>query len=630
MRVLGTAGHVDHGKSTLVLALTGIDPDRLQEEKDRQMTIDLGFAWMTLPESGEVGIIDVPGHRDFIENMLAGVGGIDAAMLVIAADEGVMPQTREHFAILNLLEVPRGVIALTKIDLIEDEAWLTMVSEEIKQLTGNTSLANWPIVPISAKEKRGLGELREKLDQILSTTMARLDIGAPRLGIDRVFSIAGFGTVVTGTLSDGAFEVGEEIEILPRAFSGRIRGLQTHKNSVEIAIPGGRTAINISGLEVSQIQRGDVVVLPNSHQPTTMLDVHYRHLHDNELSVKHDQVVKFYISASQRSARIRLLGTDEIKPGEEGWIQLILDQPVVAMRGDHFILRRPSPGLTLGGGVIADPHPSRRHRRFTSDVVEKLENLIRGGPAEILAQSLRLLGPAKFEDILKHANLYEDQISGALAQLGDQGAIIFLGNIQSDPDASDIAIHVDAWNVLSEKILKTLGGYHTKFPLRFGMSREELKSRLGLGTTIYNHVLLHMASHNTIDLNKSIVNVAEFQPTLTSGLRKEEAAMLNKFNSEPMRPPSVKQSIEQIGEELYNYLLASDQLIQVSTEVVFARAAYEIMLDEVQQFLKKNDSITVAELRDAVGTSRKYALAFMEHLDSIGITQREGDSRKLA
>ena len=629
MRVLGTAGHVDHGKSTLVFALTGIDPDRLQEEKDRQMTIDLGFAWMTLPESGEVGIIDVPGHQDFIENMLAGVGGIDAAMLVIAADEGVMPQTREHFSILNLLEVKRGVIVLTKVDLIEDEAWLTLVREDIKQLTSNTSLTDWPILPISAQERLGLSELREQLDQILSTTKSRKDLGTPRLGIDRVFSISGFGTVVTGTLSDGMLRVGEEIEILPRGVSGRIRGLQNHKNPVETAIPGGRTAINLSGLDVGQINRGDVVVLPDSHRATTMLDVQYRHLHDNDHPIKHDQIVKFFIGAAQRSARIRLLGTENIRPGEEGWLQLILDQPVVAMRGDHFIVRRPSPGMTLGGGTIADPHPSRRHRRFDSNVTEKLENLLRGGPAEILEHSLRMLGPAKFADVVKHANLFEEQISRALEELRKQKTIIFFDNGKSDPIYSNYVIHIDNWNMLSGKILQALAVYHSKFPLRFGMSREELKSRLGLSTAIYNRVLLHMAAQKVINLNESNVYVAEYQPTLTSDQREKEGALLLVFNSVPMRPPSVKQSIEEIGEELYSFMLASDQLIQVSQEVVFARPAYEIMLSKVEQFLKLNDTITVAELRDAVDTSRKYAIAFMEHLDAIGITQRVGDIRKL-
>ncbi|UCD99574.1 MAG: selenocysteine-specific translation elongation factor, partial [Chloroflexota bacterium] len=276
MHVIGTAGHVDHGKSTLIESMTGINPDRLKEEREREMTIDLGFAWMDLPNGEQIGIVDVPGHRDFIENMLAGVGGIDAALFVIAADEGVMPQTREHLAILDILQINSGVIALTKIDLVNDQDWLDLVEEDIRGVLKGTVLEHSPIVRVSARNGEGLSELLEKLGEVIVGSPPRQDIGRPRLPIDRVFSIAGFGTVVTGTLSDGHFLVGEEVEILPGGIRSRIRGLQTHKQKEEIALPGSRTAINISGVALEDIRRGDVVIHPGDYQPTRRVDVRFR------------------------------------------------------------------------------------------------------------------------------------------------------------------------------------------------------------------------------------------------------------------------------------------------------------------------------------------------------------------
>jgi len=346
MRVIGTAGHVDHGKSTLVLALTGINPDRLREEQERQMTIDLGFAWMTLPAGEEVGIIDVPGHRDFIENMLAGVGGIDAALLVIAADEGVMPQTREHLAILDLLQVHRSVVALAKIDLVHEPHWLDLVREEIEQLLEHSGLSGSPIVPVSSTTGEGLEQLKHSLEQVLSAAAPRPDLGRPRLPVDRAFSIAGFGTVVTGTLVDGALEVGQEVQVLPGGQRARVRGLQTHKSPVQSAVVGSRVAANLTGIEVRQIRRGDVLVQPDSEQATTRLDVRFRLLADAPQRIRHNQAAKLFLGAAQRGARVRLLGAQELSPGDQGWLQLELEEPVVARRGDHYILRRASPSAT--------------------------------------------------------------------------------------------------------------------------------------------------------------------------------------------------------------------------------------------------------------------------------------------
>ncbi|HEX5548837.1 MAG TPA: selenocysteine-specific translation elongation factor, partial [Ktedonobacterales bacterium] len=356
MSCIGTAGHVDHGKSTLVTALTGIDPDRLAEEKARGMTIDLGFAWVTLPSGREASIVDVPGHESFIRNMLAGVGGIDVALLVIAADEGVMPQTDEHLAILDMLRVRSGVVALTKCDLVDDE-WLALVREDIAQRLAPTTLVGSPIIPCSSVTKQGLPELLAALDQAVDAAPIRRDLGRPRLPVDRVFSMAGFGTVVTGTLQEGGLHIGQEVEVQPRGLRARIRGLQAHRHPIEEAEPGGRLAVNLTGIARADLRRGDVVTLPGMFQPTTALDVRLDLLASAPRVLAHNAEVEVYLGAAEVAARVALFDDDELEPGATGWAQIRLAQPLVAARGDRFIVRIPSPSLTIGGGVVVDPHP---------------------------------------------------------------------------------------------------------------------------------------------------------------------------------------------------------------------------------------------------------------------------------
>ncbi|HNF95208.1 MAG TPA: selenocysteine-specific translation elongation factor, partial [Anaerolineales bacterium] len=364
MRVIGTAGHVDHGKSTLIETLTGTHPDRLKEEKAREMTIELGFGWLTLPNGEELGIVDVPGHRDFIENMLSGIGGIDAVLLVISADEGIMPQTKEHLAILDLLQIPAGLIVLTKTDLASDSGWLDLVEADIRHAVSGTVLKEAPILRVSARAGTGLKELTHALETLLQEKPARPDLSRPRLPIDRIFTMSGFGTVVTGTLRDGHLSVGDEVEILPSGLQGRIRGLQTHKKKEESAVPGSRTAVNVSGVDVEQIRRGDVLAHPGQYQSTRRIDVRFKALPDISKPLTHGDEVKFFVGASETVAIARLLGTEELKAGEEGWLQLELRDPIVALRGDRYILRRPSPGETLGGGAVVDHQPKGRHKRF--------------------------------------------------------------------------------------------------------------------------------------------------------------------------------------------------------------------------------------------------------------------------
>ncbi|MGH2544125.1 MAG: selenocysteine-specific translation elongation factor, partial [Ardenticatenaceae bacterium] len=393
MYVIGTAGHVDHGKSTLVEALTGMDPDRLREEKEREMTIDLGFAWLTLPDGEAVSIVDVPGHEDFIRNMLAGVGGIDLALLVIASDEAVMPQTREHLHILDLLQIPRGVVALTKIDLVDDLDWLELVELEIGETLRGTTLEGAPVVPVSARTGAGLPTLVETLQTTLQESQPRADLGRPRLSVDRVFSAAGFGTVVTGTLLDGMLATGDEVELLPGGRRGRIRGLQTHKEKVERATPGRRLAVNVSGLDVEEVRRGDLLAHPGDYQPARLVDVTLTMLPDAERPLRHNQEVEWFNGAAQRMGHVRLIGTKELLPGEESFAQIRLEASVAVARDDRFILRQPSPSQTLGGGRVLDSNPRRRWRRFRPETLERFRTIAEGTPVDLLVQKLNMLEP---------------------------------------------------------------------------------------------------------------------------------------------------------------------------------------------------------------------------------------------
>src|SRR5438552_10702757 len=343
MYVIGTAGHVDHGKSTLVKALTGIDPDRLKEEKEREMTIDLGFAWLTLPSGEAVGVVDVPGHADFIKNMLAGVGGIDLALLVVAADEGIMPQTREHIAILDLLQVRSAVVALSKSDTIDDPEWLDLMSEDVRKELAPTALSGARIIPVSARTRAGLDDLKAELDDVLGRPPARPDWARARLPVDRVFTIAGFGTVTTGTLLDGSLDVGQEVEIQPTGLKARIRGLQTHKEKVTSASPGRRLAINLSGVSPEQVKRGDVVAAAGTLAPTQLIDVRLRWLSDAPAALTHNAQLEFYSGAFQSLTRVRLRGDQALAPGKEGWPQLALQNPAEIIPDDRSLLRQPSP-----------------------------------------------------------------------------------------------------------------------------------------------------------------------------------------------------------------------------------------------------------------------------------------------
>ncbi|WP_448594507.1 selenocysteine-specific translation elongation factor [Thermoflexus hugenholtzii] len=618
MPVIATAGHVDHGKSALVEALTGIHPDRLKEEQIREMTIDLGFAWLTLPNGETVGIVDVPGHLDFIENMLAGVGGIDAALLVVAADEGVMPQTREHFAILTLLEVCRGVVALNKIDLVDPE-WLALVEEEIRALLQGTCWEAAPIVPVSARTRAGLEALAAALQGALEGQPPPPDLGRARLSIDRVFTMPGFGTVVTGTLRDGCFRVGDEVEIWPSGRRARIRGLQSYRRRVEQALPGSRVAINLSGVSPEELRRGDWVTAPGRFVPTTLLDAALIHWEGSSRPLPHFAEVKFFHGAAQIMARVRLLDREILPPGEMGFVQLVLSRPTVVAPGDRFILRWPSPSITLGGGEILDAHPARRHRRLRPEVLTTLRALHRADPTSRLRIWLQEAGSLALSEASRRLALPPETVRRWFEALAERGeAIPLAGDLWAAPDWQARAVG---------QLVERVEAYHRENPLRRGMPREEARSRLGWPAPIFEAVLQAALREGRIEEIGPLIRRPGFTIRLTEAQRQQVETWLAELRRDPWHPPTWKEAEAALGRELLQALLDEGRLIRLGEELVMLPETWTEAVARIREHLQARGTISAAEARDLLGTSRRVAVALLEQMDALGITRRVGDVR---
>jgi selenocysteine-specific elongation factor len=633
IRTIGTAGHVDHGKSTLVKALTGMDPDRLKEEKEREMTIDLGFAWLTLPSGAVVSIVDVPGHESFIKNMLAGVGGIDAALFVVAADEGVMPQTREHLDILDLLHLEHGIVAITKVDVVREQGWLELVEEEVAELVEDTTLSDAEIVPVSAVTGEGIDSLLKKLDGLLERVPAKRDVGKPRLPIDRVFVMSGFGTVVTGTLIDGGLRVGQEVEILPSGLRARIRGLQTHRQKLEEATPGGRVAVNLGGVSSDELGRGDVLTAPGQLASTWLLDARLRLLPSAPRPLKHNAQVELYSGSAQIMAHVRLLDGETIQPGGEGWVQFRLAAQTAVVRGDRFIIRQPSPSLTIGGGVVVDPVPQRRHRRFRPALLQRLEALSHGSPDEILLEVVQGPRPLLVGELLAESGLPEEGAREALEQLLQTGQAMYLGGgDQASGDAAADDRYVMAatrFDELMARMEAWLEEYHQRYPLRVGMPREELKSRSNLPGRVFSQVMERAVLQKRLSGEGTVVRLPQHQVTFSAEQQRRIDELLAQLAESPYSTPSVAECEAAIGLEALNVLLDEGRLVRVSDTVLFLADTYREMVERVVAHIEAEGSITVAQVRDMFQASRKYALALMEHLDDQRITKRVGDERVL-
>ncbi|MBI2918185.1 MAG: selenocysteine-specific translation elongation factor [Chloroflexi bacterium] len=619
MFVVGTSGHVDHGKSTLIHALTGIDPDRLEEEKRRGMTIDLGFAWLTLPSGKEVSIVDVPGHESFVHNMLAGVGSLDVALLIVAADESVMPQTQEHVAILDLLHIARGLVVLTKRDLVDDEL-LGLVQEEVADVLMGTSLEGAPMVPVSAVTREGLDTLLATLDRLLDETPARKDLGRPRLPVDRAFSVAGFGTVVTGTLIDGMLRVGQEVEVLPGGLSARIRGLQTHRHKVDPALPGTRVAANLAGVAVDQVHRGDVVTASGWLRPSPAVDVQLRLLRDAGPPLEHASSLTLHAGTAEVTCRVRLLDSDELTPGATAWAQLVLAQPLPLVKGDFFVVR--AGNRTLGGGQVVETNV-RRHRRFHRATLERLSALSQAvEPRELVLQSLSTDQPVELEGLAQLAHLGLDEAATAVQALATEGQVVLLGD---EIDNRALVYSSVAWHNLAARMRQELEAYHRQSPLRLGMPREEVRSRLKLPSRTFDLAMPRLVASGAVAEAGPRLRLSAHQPRLTPQQQAQIQAYLGALEASPLSPPPDSA----LDPQILGLLIEEGKVVKVAEGVVFTGAAYDAMVGKVVAEIRAKGSITVAQVRDLLGTSRKYALALMEYLDQQKVTRRLGDERIL-
>jgi selenocysteine-specific elongation factor len=612
--VIGTAGHVDHGKSTLVKALTGIDPDRLAEEKLREMTIELGFAWLKLPGGREIGVVDVPGHEHFIKNMLAGVSGMDLVMLIVAANESIKQQTREHLAILDLMEVPHLIAVITQSDLADADQ-ITLVGMEIDDLLKPTRFAGAPVVPVSAVSGQGLEDLKNTIEKILSQAQPKRDIGKPRLPIDRVFTISGSGTVVTGTLVDGSLVIGQEVEILPGALKSRIRALQTHNTQLNNIGSGSRVAVNLVGLSSGDLRRGQVLTRPGWLVATSLIDARMRLLAQPERPLKHNTEVSLHTGSSEVMARVRVLEKEDVQPGETTWVQFVLDEPIAVVNSDRYVIR--SPMDTLGGGIVIESHPKERHRRFKAETIENLKVRGEGKIEATLLAALKARQPQERALLLAQSNLDPELAQSTIDALIENGSIIALGEGKSSLLFTDIA-----WKQVAENMAAMVRDYHRKYPLRLGIPRAEIASKVKLGAH-FQEGLQFLIKAALVDEENALVRLQGHEVKLTSEQQNRLDAYLKQLNQNPYSPaPDVI-----LEPDLLNLLIDRGQAVKTVAGVIFASAAFEAMTSQIMTRIKQNGKITLAEVRDMFQSSRKYTLAILEHLDDKKLTKRVGDDR---
>ena len=619
MYVIGTAGHVDHGKSALVQALSGIDPDRWAEEKARGLTIDLGFAWCELPSGRAVSIVDVPGHERFIKNMLAGVGGINLALLVIAADEGVMPQTREHLDILDLLDIDRGIVALTKVDLV-DEEWIALVEEEIEALLADTALAGSQVAPVSAVTGEGVQALRALIDAQIDGLPPIANQGRPRMPIDRAFSISGFGAVVTGTLLDGALSVGEPLVIEPGRMTCRVRGLQSHEESLEIAPPGSRTAVNLSGVSANDIERGMVLTSPGWLDPTVAVDIRLRAVSGASKSLPHNATRTLHIGADEVQARVRLLEGDSLSPGDATWAQLRLERPVAAARGDHFVLR--SADSTVAGGRIVDTRP-RRHHRNDASTLEALQRLLDGSPDDTLLTVLQRMEPVRWDDLVARSELAPDEARAAVERQVSDGSVVVLD--EGGLSASASLMSEAGLGALRARAEAIVGDYVNQFPLRGGLPREDLRSRVNLPQRAFA-----LLQRRLTDSGRLVFNDGSFDlPGRSVALNDEQQAQVDQLRRRLKEQGVRPEADAALYPDLLEHLEAQRLIVRLKGGVNLDREVYDGMVAETRALLEVQERATLADVRDRLGTSRKVAQAFLEHLDTHRVTRRVGDARVL-
>jgi selenocysteine-specific elongation factor len=626
--VAGTAGHIDHGKTSLVKALTGTDTDRLPEEKARGITIDLGFAFLEEPDGLTIEIVDVPGHERFVKNMLAGVGGIDLALLVIAADEGVMPQTREHLAICSLLHIKSGMVALTKTDMVEPD-WLELVRDDVARLLGGTFLAGCPIVPVSSKTGNGLPELRAALGALARAVPAKALDRTARLPVDRVFTVRGFGTVVTGTLTAGRLAIDERVEIYPRGLESKVRGLQVHSHAVESAQAGQRTAVNLQGVERTAIERGDVVAPAGTLVQTVLLDATVELLADAPRTLKLRERVRFHVGTQEVMARVLLVGETELPQGRASFGRFRLEAPVVALPGDRYVIRTYSPILTIGGGTLLDVAPPRFKRKAPA-LRAHLELLATGSPAEVVEEHLRQAGAAgaRLVDLRARTPFGPELLRTLLEGLQKSGAVVAVDR--------EAYLHRDANDRLRTATLGLLEAFHAEHPLRGGISREELRSRAGNAQEkVFAQLLGTLETEGVVRSEKDQVRLASHTIRLSPEQQRVVDGVEAEFRRALAAPPAVEETLAKFGvkgtekHELFQLLLADRKLVRVRESLYFHAAALQEIQDTLVAHLKAKKELSPADMKDLFGVSRKYAIPLMEYFDAQRVTVRQGERRVL-
>lgn len=627
--IIGTAGHVDHGKSALIRALTGLETDRLEEEKRRGITIDLGFAWLTLPDGSRAGIVDVPGHEKFIRNMLSGAGGVDLALLVVAADEGVMPQTREHLGILSLLGITRGLVAVTKVDLVEPD-WLEMMQEELKEELASTFLKDAPILPVSSLTGQGVDELRAALFDLVQNTKGK-DIDRPfRLPVDRVFTMPGFGTVVTGTLIEGSLSEGEEVTLYPEEVTHKVRSLQVHGGRVERAFAGQRVAVNLQKARQEEVKRGGVLASPGSMSVSHMLDVSLVVLPDSRRVLESGSRLHFHHGAGEALCKLVLLGgKQQLLPGEEGIGQLRFETGVSAKAGDAFVLRFYSPLETVGGGRVLDPTPYK-HRPSSALAAEKLQRM-QGGDQDERVLAL-LLGHgqhlAKRQDLALQSALSEQEVKESLDRLIQEGKVI--------PLTEGYYLNRESLQGLKSKAADILSAYHKKHPLKSGMRREELRAALlpGQENEAADSVLMALQTEGAFGSGQGNIFALEgFAVKLNPKQQEIKDALLKRYQDSGYSPPEkaalqADYAREKEYPRVMDHLLDQGLLLPISTDIYFLPGDVSEAMARFMQIYQDKGEVTLADFRDALSTSRKFALAILEYWDRRGQTKKEGEARK--
>jgi selenocysteine-specific elongation factor len=628
--VLGTAGHIDHGKTSLVKALTGIDTDRLKEEKERGITIDLGFASLNLSDDIQLGIVDVPGHERFVKNMLAGVGGIDLVMLVIAADEGVMPQTREHLAICELLHVRAGLVALTKMDMVESE-WLDLVREDTAEFLHGTFLEGQPIVPVSSRTGEGLPELLHALRVACTQLTPKLNSGPVRLPIDRVFTIRGFGSVVTGTLFSGSLRLEDRAEILPRRHTARVRSLQVHNHTVSEAVAGQRTAVNLQGVDKAEIVRGDVLVTPGRFPTTYMLDVTLALLKDTPRPLKHRAQVRFHIGTSEIMGRVILLDRNEVLPGEEVFAQVHLEEPTVAASQDRYVLRSYSPVLTIGGGMILDTLPAK-HKRHRPQVLEQLTILRDGTAAQALEVHLYRAAYAglKWSDFLLRSPLDEAALRTIVDTLRERGIGVA---IDHDPPW---LLHREQYMAARDQMVQLLEEFHRQYPLRPAMITEELRSKFpAMEEKVFATLVHDLSTAGVLEVSRDKIKLTQHTVTLSPERQAIVDALEDVFRQAQYQPPAVEEAFAahkfslHEERELLQVLVDQQKLARLKGDIFYHTTVLGEIEQQLRAYLERHGEITAAAFRDLLNISRKYAIPLLEHFDNQRLTVRLGDRRIL-